>query len=72
MNVQHRSFNVQHRILNLKRLLNESKTQYRIVSVSSSFQIQNSMLDVGCSMFIRSPVLINLALYEILIFEFFG
>ena len=38
MNVQHRTSNVQCRM--------NTKTQYRIVSVSSSFQIQNSMLDV--------------------------
>jgi len=36
-------------------MLNENKTQYRIITVSSSFQIQNSMLDVRCSMFIRYP-----------------
>ncbi len=36
---------------------NENKTQDRVISVSSSFQIQNSMLDVRCSMFICSPAL---------------
>jgi hypothetical protein len=33
------------------------KTNTELFSVSSSFQIQNSMLDVGRSMFIHSPAL---------------
>jgi|GEM_PF-4495889 len=72
MNVQHRTSNVQRRMKTknqyqietanvfpavCRRSLAASCEGSSIIPVSSSFQIQNSMLDVRCSTFIRSPAL---------------